>query len=191
MKIIEIFKTPVAKFVLNQDLSVLAKFSRKYAQDRPSAHVSNKGGYQSPNLDLNIPELQSLREQTMRCFNQLKAKFFYKASLSIGNMWLNINSPNSYNQIHNHPRSCFASSFYVSVPKNSGNIIFYNYEIDNYMVPKGITKHVVYNSEGWSLPVENNSLYVFPGWLKHGVEPNISKEDRISISINATDKSRN
>ena len=102
MKIIEIFKTPVAKFILNEDVDALAQFSRKWVDNHPTVSLSNKGGYQSPNLDLNIPELHSLREQTTRCFNELKASFFYTASLTIDNMWLNINYPHSYNQIHNH-----------------------------------------------------------------------------------------
>ena len=40
MKILEIFKTPVAKFVLNEDLKALAKFSRQWAKNHPS--VSGK-----------------------------------------------------------------------------------------------------------------------------------------------------
>jgi len=193
MKILEIFKTPVAKFVLNEDLKALAKFSRQWAKNHPSVYISNKGGYQSPNLDLKIPELQSLQEQTIRCFNELRAKFFYGASLTIDNMWLNINYPNSYNKIHVHPRCCFASSFYVSVPKNSGNIVFYNEndDIHNFMQEKWITRYNVYNSNTWTLPVENNVFYVFPAWLKHRVETNNSKKDRISISINARERSKN
>ena len=188
MKILEIFKTPVAKFVLNEDLKALAKFSRQWAKNHPSVYISNKGGYQSHNLDLKIPELQSLREQTIRCFNELRAKFFYGVPLTIDNMWLNINYPDSYNKIHDHPRCCFASSFYVSVPKKSGNIVFYNnYEMENYMDNKWMTQFGTYNSSAWTLPVENNVFYVFPAWLKHRVENNNSKKNRISISINATD----
>ena len=192
MEIIEIFKTPVAKFVLDEDTEALAKFSRQCAMVHPSVHISNEGGYQSPNLDLNIPELHSLRTQTTRCFNELKTKFFYKASLVIGNMWLNINYPHSYNQVHNHSRSCFASCFYVSVPKNSGNIVFYNnYEIDNYMPQKWITQFGEYNASSWTMRAENNAFYVFPAWLKHRVETNKSEEDRISISINAIEDNLN
>ena len=190
MEIIEIFKTPIAKFVLNEDLDALAKFSRKYVKDHSSVNISNKGGYQSPDLDLNIPVLRSLREQTTRCFNQLKTKFFYNASLTISNMWFNINYPNSYNQIHDHPRTPFASSFYISVPKNSGKIVFCNsFGIQNYMLEHWMTKFEAYNCSTWALPVENNAFYVFPGWLKHRVETNKSKNDRISISINSTDGS--
>jgi hypothetical protein len=30
----------------------------------------------------------------------------------------------------------------------------------------------------------SNALYVFPGWLKHSVQPNLTKEDRLSVSFN-------
>ena len=189
MKITEIFKTPIAKFVLNEDTNALTKFSRKWAQKYPSVYQSNKGGYQSPNLDLNIPELQSLREKVTRCFNKVKEKFFYKPSLVISNMWLNINYPHSFNEIHNHPRVCLASSFYISVPENSGSIVFCNnYETQNYMHDRWMTQFGTYNSSVWTVPVNDNDFYVFPAWLKHKVETNQSKKDRISISINAGEK---
>ena len=191
MKITEIFKTPIAKFVLNEDTNALTKFSRKWAQKYPRGiSLSNRGGgYQSPSLDLNIPELQSLREHATRCFNKVKEKFFYQPELTITNMWLNINYPHAYNQIHNHPRCCFASTFYISVPENSGAIIFCNnYETENYMQDKWMTQFGTYNSSVWTVPVKENELYVFPGWLKHKVETNKSKKERISISMNAVEK---
>jgi len=189
MKITEIFKTPIAKFVLDEDTEALTKFSRQWAKAHPSINLTNRGGYHSPNLDLNIPELRSLRNQATRCFNELKAKFFYKAALAIDNMWLNINHPNSYNEIHNHPRCCFSSSFYISVPENSGNIVFCNnYEMEHHMREKWMTQFGTYNSSVWTVPVKNNDFYVFPAWLKHKVETNKSKKDRISISMNAVEK---
>ena len=34
-------------------------------------------------------------------------------------------------------------------------------------------------------PVAENTLYLFPGWLNHFVNPNLNKtEERISISFN-------
>jgi uncharacterized protein (TIGR02466 family) len=187
MEITEIFKTPIAKFVLNEDTNALTKFSREWAKKYPSVYLSNKGGYQSPNLDLNIPELRSLREQTTRCFNKVKEKFFYPRRLTIANMWLNVNYPHSSNELHSHPRCCLASSFYISVPENSGNIVFCNnYEMEHYMDQKFMTQFGAYNSSLWTVPVKDNDFYVFPAWLKHKVEINKSKEDRISISINAS-----
>ena len=41
-----------------------------------------------------------------------------------------------------------------------------------------------FNSSTYKLnPIEKN-LYLFPSWLKHYVEPNQLKKDRISISFN-------
>jgi len=189
MKITEIFTTPIARFVLNEDTAALANFSRKWAKAHPTQHLSNEGGYHSHSLDSDIPELQSLRNQVTRCFNELKEKFFYKPSLVISNMWLNINYPHSYNQLHNHPRCCFASTFYISVPENSGAIVFCNdYGVDHHMLQEEMTQFGTYNSSIWRIPAEDNDFYVFPAWLKHRVETNKSKKDRISISINAVEK---
>jgi ectoine hydroxylase-related dioxygenase (phytanoyl-CoA dioxygenase family) len=32
--------------------------------------------------------------------------------------------------------------------------------------------------------IKNNTLVIFPGWLKHSVGANLSQEERISISFN-------
>jgi ectoine hydroxylase-related dioxygenase (phytanoyl-CoA dioxygenase family) len=34
------------------------------------------------------------------------------------------------------------------------------------------------------MPPEEGRLYVFPGWLEHGVDVNRSDRDRVSISFN-------
>ena len=41
-----------------------------------------------------------------------------------------------------------------------------------------------YSSPQWWLLSEEKTLYVFPSWIKHLVQPNMSDEERISISFN-------
>jgi uncharacterized protein (TIGR02466 family) len=48
-----------------------------------------------------------------------------------------------------------------------------------------IKEHTQQNSSRWNIAVEESDLILFPSWLKHGVDPNLNKEeDRISISFN-------
>ena len=39
-----------------------------------------------------------------------------------------------------------------------------------------------------SFEIEENVLLLFPSWLKHYVNPNLSNEDRISLSFNTNFK---
>ncbi|MDF1624011.1 MAG: putative 2OG-Fe(II) oxygenase, partial [Pseudohongiella nitratireducens] len=43
---------------------------------------------------------------------------------------------------------------------------------------------------GIQMRPEEGRLYVFPGWLEHGVEENRSDRDRLSISFNVLAASR-
>ena len=188
LEIIDLFKTSVAYFVLQEDTKALTQFACHWAKNHPSVNISNKGGYQSPALPLDIPELQSLCQEANRCFNEVGKLFYYNRALGISNMWLNINSPKSYNIPHDHSFSFLSSCFYISTPEKSGNIVFHNKNpIENFTPQKSFTEYGSYNSSEWTLPVKENYFYVFPSWLQHSVLQNNSVEDRISISINATD----
>ena len=41
-----------------------------------------------------------------------------------------------------------------------------------------------YNSGVWKYSPKENLCLLFPSYLKHYVEPNLNKKDRISISFN-------
>ena len=47
-----------------------------------------------------------------------------------------------------------------------------------------ITQHTGFTAEEERMRPEEGRMYIFPGWLEHGVEPNQSTEDRVSISFN-------
>jgi uncharacterized protein (TIGR02466 family) len=41
-----------------------------------------------------------------------------------------------------------------------------------------------YNSSIWKIEPEENICILFPSYLKHYVEPNLNKKERVSISFN-------
>ena len=45
-------------------------------------------------------------------------------------------------------------------------------------------KPTAFTAEEVQLHPEEGRMYVFPGWLEHGVEENTSDRDRIGISFN-------
>lgn len=107
--------------------------------------------------------------------------------ITIDEMWININPKGSRNSRHHHnPFSGKALSgvFYVQVADNSGDIVFYD--------PRGIIKDApdmkYFNGANTDLRFSPyiNSLIIFPAWLDHSVDENMSEIDRISISFNIT-----
>lgn len=112
-------------------------------------------------------------------------------------MWANINPRYAYNRHHSHPHALWSGVYYVQAPDNCG--LFYVTDprpqaqvlTPYYDMPrrKPETWHEVYYQP------QDGRLIVFPGWLMHGVQPNLSRLDggdgnRISISFNFRQRRR-
>lgn len=151
--------------------------------------ASNVGGYQSKDLDLTDLELQPLishiEKETLnfsRMFNMTYSSF------KMSNMWININGYKDYNRNHHHPGSLFSGVYYISTPKDCGNIEFVR-STDKLMaydwhIP--VTSWNEHNSFNWNLPAIQYRCYIFPSFYEHRVLPNLSKEERYSISFNVS-----
>ena len=173
-KLHEIFKIPIFETNLELDTEEIKLFCKGYQQNHESAVKSNNGGYQSHNLSLEIPVLQSL----VREIELIKTP---ESPQIVFNMWFNVNRYKDSNLPHFHPFSVYSGVYYVKTPENCGTIIFEHPAMD--------LLHYYNNAkEGWHfLPAIENTLYIFPSWLKHFVQANENKEEeRISISFNTS-----
>jgi uncharacterized protein (TIGR02466 family) len=186
METIDIFKQPIAIIKLNEDLNELLKYCLSIKQEQEGRKISNLGGFQSNDINLNNSNINSLIEKINLNSNTfLKNVFLSIQNISVVNLWININEYKDYNKLHEHPNSILSGVFYVKALENSGNIVFENdSNIRYYINDNFINGFNNYNSSMWSLPPIENTLYLFPSWLKHCVEPNLSNESRISISFN-------
>jgi len=186
IEIVDIFKQFVAKLKLNEDLKKIIKFSFEIEKEKKGRFLSNKGGFQSGDLNLKEPILNSLIKKI-----ELNSNFLFndylkiKHQLSLDNIWININRYKDFNIPHVHSFSKLSGVFYVKIPNNSGKLSFINdFPIENFINPLNIIEYNQYTSSVWSFEPEENMLYLFPSWLKHYVNPNLSKQERISISFN-------
>mgnify|MGYP000609555720 CR=1 FL=1 len=178
MEIIDLFATKIFYKKCNLDLESLREKCYYHKENNYSVNKSGVNSYQGYNFNSEVLVKEIKSSLPKSPYNNAK-------SINISNMWININKPNTFNDIHNHdPFSGIALSgvFYVKVPCRSGNLKFYD--------PRGIlcyAKDMEYynNSNSWfTVHSKENLLIIFPSWLEHSVEPNMSSDDRISISFN-------
>jgi len=104
----------------------------------------------------------------------------------LGNMWANINSPGGYNRPHNHANSLWSGVYYIKTPKNSGHLKCED--------PKSVATMTYPKRKEGQLPSYlwrevhfepvAGRLIMFPSWLNHCVDPNMSNDIRISVSFN-------
>lgn len=110
----------------------------------------------------------------------------------LDNMWANVNPRYGYNRNHIHPNVLWSGVYYVQAPRDSGRIFFTDPRAQALVVSPRYAPNVQRKPESWSEvyfePIEGR-LVLFPAWLTHEVEPNLSDGegpagDRISLSFN-------
>jgi len=158
----------------------------RWVQNDKGVSKTNAGGWHSE-TDMNKKE--EYNPLTRELFN-IQDEIYQKENLSmkpvLGNMWANVNYPKCYNRPHIHPNSLFSGVYWVTAPKNSGNLMIYD--------PRPGVQMAMPNRKEGKLPPElwrevhyepvAGRCIMFPSWLWHEVKPNESNQTRISVSFN-------
>ena len=166
---------------LNQDLKKIKKTCLSLQKNNQNIIKSNKGGHQY-HFDKNV--LSSLTNQIEKEANIFVKNLNLIKDVYIQNIWLNVNKHKDMNMPHIHPKSICSGVFYVEVFKNSGDLVFENPNDLQLFLEDSVKEYNIYNSCIWRLKPLNNNLVLFPSWMKHYVDMNLSNKDRISISFN-------
>lgn len=162
-----------------------------HAKNYPSVENSNAGGFQSDFLNP--------AEEIVKDFLDAVMKDVYAAvgffglnqgdAFGVNGVWLNINDRDDWNHIHNHPGCDFAVVIYLKVPKNSGEIVFYNNDpvkqaSEFYTTPLG--NDTEFSRLKYVHTPREDSIIIFPSHLFHNVMKNESDEERISVALNVS-----
>ena len=186
-----LFPTPVWTLELenfksvNEDMYNYIK--NEQASDSNGINKSNIKGWHSKDFDLDhiepkkfIKLISSSIEQVMTDMNWDKEKQVVK----INNMWAIINTGGSSNAQHQHGNSNISGAYYVRAPKNSGDIVFYDPRpAPVYFHPNAKSPNLL-NAQVNSVSPKEGVLVLFPSYLDHSVNKNLSNEERIVISFN-------
>ena len=158
-----------------------------FAYDRKNldkgVQISNYIGLQSNSIKQGDNEefdvlVNALTEQVNFCAAQAEMP-----TLHIQNIWININTPGAYNTLHNHAGAVLSGVYYIKSDPSQGNIMFERNDGAEYFLPP-MEKPNYFTSTATTYKAMTGAIYVFPGWLKHSVQPNLTKDDRLSISFN-------
>ncbi len=107
-----------------------------------------------------------------------------KHEIKITNLWTIINEKGGFNERHHHGNSSLSAAYYVEAPPQCGDIVFYDPR------PAPVFSHPIANKPNLlnatvnSITPESGLLVLFPSYLDHSVNPNLSDQKRIVISFN-------
>jgi uncharacterized protein (TIGR02466 family) len=173
-----------------------ADINNKLLQDISVLRATEKAVKKSNELGWHSPTNLHKREQfnaIMECINGMAGtitssmKLRKERRLVVETFWVNVNPKYAYNALHDHPKSSVSGVYYVKVDDNSGRLRFRDPRAAKRMDPWPVAIGQDLDMRHWDRvtykPVAGR-LIMFPSWLEHDVEPNMSDQERISISFN-------
>ena len=187
------FPTPVWTMQLDNFKTIneeMYKFIKEtQSRDQDGINKSNIKGWHSKDFDLKNNEprnfitfISPAIEKVMIDMNWEKEK----QKVNINNMWAIINTGGSTNLRHQHGNSTISGAYYVRAPEKSGDIVFYDPRpAPVYSYPQAINPNLL-NAQVNGISPKEGALVLFPSYLDHSVNENLSNEERIVISFNIT-----
>jgi len=151
---------------------------------------TNVNGWHSTSNMADYPEYKPLVDILFQAQRDIYKEEHLDSEPFLGNMWANINPPGGFNRTHNHPNSLWSGVYYIKTPKNCGHLKLEDPRSIALMTrprqvpgeqPNRLWREVHYE------PVAGR-LIMFPAWLNHCVDPNMSNDIRISVSFNFMQK---
>ena len=169
------------------DINVIKDECYKIKKTTPTAEVSNMGGYQGHQFDISkFKELKKFKDYLNRFVETIKLDFNIPLDrpIEVKDIWVNINKKHSSNRSHIHG-GVFSGVCYIQADQNSGAIYFQNPSSDrSYFLSTYTNQNSDYTCDEICFDPAPGRLIVFPSWVPHGVFPNESNRDRISIAFN-------
>ena len=172
---------------LNQQLEkdIIAWANR----DKGLTRTNIKGWHSHTNMN-ELPEYKRLVDLLYEAQRTIYQQEHLESEPYLGNMWANINPPGGMNRAHIHPNSLWSGVYYVKALLNSGHLrIDDPRTVASMSRPRqkpGPTPDRLWRET--SFEPKAGRLIMFPAWLTHCVDPNNSKDIRISISFNFMQK---
>ena len=186
-----LFPTPVWTIQLENFESInneMYNFIKEYQiKDQEGIKKSNNKGWHSKDFNMQETEPKNFIKSISPSIEKVIADMNWekeKQSVKISNMWAIINTGGSTNSRHQHGNSTISGAYYIRAPKNCGDIVFYDPRPAAVYSHPNVEGPNMLNAQVNGITPKEGALVLFPSYLDHSVNENLSKEERIVISFN-------
>ena len=186
-----LFPTPVWTLQLDNYKNVNEQMydyiKSEQSKDQAGINKSNIKGWHSKDFNLNEDEPQKFISFILPAIEQVMIDMNWekqKQTAKINNMWAIINTGGAANLRHQHGNSTISGAYYVRAPKNSGDIVFYDPRPAPVYSHPNVTNPNLLNAQVNGVSPKEGALVLFPSFLDHSVNENLSHDERIVISFN-------
>jgi uncharacterized protein (TIGR02466 family) len=185
------FSTPVwaskAKNYKETNEEIYKYIKKLQTEDNDGIIKSNVKGWHSKDFDLKNSVVIKFINLISPNINQVIKDMQWdinSQTVKITSMWSIINTGGASNARHHHGNSDISAAYYVRAPENSGEIVFYDPRPAPVFSHPSSTKPNSLNAMVNSINPAEGGLVLFPSYLDHSVNENLSNEERIVISFN-------
>jgi uncharacterized protein (TIGR02466 family) len=179
---------------LNKTLLDLTYAERESGVAVNKSNTAELGSWHSAtNLHKN-PAYDAILTEINSALSRISDELHYAKdhALKVTTMWSIINPPGNGNRAHVHPNSLWSGVYYIQAPENAGQIEFVDPRTVIIMNQPKYENKKKRPREVWAkvnFKPTPGRMVIFPAWLYHGVDTNLSKEkgragDRVIISFN-------
>ncbi len=186
-----LFPTPVWTLTLDNYKEINEKMfnfiKSEQKKDQLGIKKSNLKGWHSKDFDLKEEDPQNFIAFILPAIERVMTDMNWerkKQTVKIDNMWAIINIGGSANLRHQHGNSTISGAYYVRAPENSGDIVFYDPRPAAVYSHPTVTNPNLLNAQINGIKPKEGALVLFPSYLDHSVNENLSNSERIVISFN-------
>ena len=192
MDIIPLFSSPVILTNLGREFTKkeiqFFLLDIKYQKDEKRGMTNHRSEdlYLFDNFTEELKEIKSFCEQHLKTYlEEIEGVDTALATLRITQSWLNKTKPQEHHHAHFHANSYLSGVLYISCLPND-HINFNNRLHGSYNNMEFPMKNsTVWNVKNLEQNVTEGDLILFPSWIMHYVDHNITKNmERISLSFN-------
>ena len=105
-------------------------------------------------------------------------------AFEITGCWATVLAKGAIHKTHSHPNNFLSGVYYVRVYPGADTINFHDPRSQTRIIRPPVAELTAENTDQVVVRVTNGTLLMFPSYLEHSVDTNMSAEERISISFN-------
>jgi uncharacterized protein (TIGR02466 family) len=186
--VIPMFPTLVWKVLLNAELRdaidarVLATL-QSLRHDLP--RLAPGHGWQSEQTLHQREEFQEL----MSCVRNVAESIlrFWRIgeeAIEVTGCWATVLAKGATHKAHSHPNNFLSGVYYVRIHPGADTINFHDPRSQTRVLRPPVVELTAENTDQVVVRVTDGTLLMFPSYLEHSVDTNMSAEERVSISFN-------
>jgi len=107
-----------------------------------------------------------------------------QAAFEVTGCWATVLAKGAIHKSHSHPNNFLSGVYYVRTHPGADTINFHDPRSQTGVIRPPVVELTAENTDQVVVRVTNGTLLMFPSYLEHSVDTNMSAEERISISVN-------